>query len=104
MTFGRLGQMGRWAAGHLRLVGIGWLAIFIVLGALAPRAEHALSGAGWKSLNSESVEARDQIDRHFDGLGAYSLAAVVTSRTHTADDPAFGRTLRRVRATLAADP
>src|SRR3954453_12291575 len=100
MSFGRLGRIGRWAAGHLKLVGIGWLAVFIALGALAPRAEHALSGAGWKALGSQSVETRDLIDRHFDGLGAYSLAVVVTSRTQTVDDPGFQSTLRRVRATL----
>jgi len=104
VELGRLGRLGRWAADHLRMVTIAWLAVVISLGALAPRAEHALSGAGWKALHSESLTARHLIDRHFGGLGAYSLAVVVAGQSHTADDGAFRATLGRVRATLERDP
>ena len=105
LELGRLGRLGRWTAGHLRVITLGWLAVFIALGALAPRAEDALSGAGWKALNSESVAARDLIDRHFGGLGAYSLATVVEEgQPRTANDGAFRATLRRVRTTLERDP
>jgi putative drug exporter of the RND superfamily len=104
VELGRLGRLGKWAAGHLRLVSIGWLAVLIGLGALAPRAEDALSGAGWKALGSESVQARQLIDRIFGGLGAYSLAAVVDGRSRSVDSPAFRRTVRRVRSTLERDP
>jgi putative drug exporter of the RND superfamily len=99
-----LGRLGRWAADHLRLVAIGWLAVIIGLGVVAPRVEQALSGAGWKALGSESVAARELIDRHFGGLGAYSLAVVVAGQSQTVDDRAFRATLGRVRTTLAADP
>jgi RND superfamily putative drug exporter len=99
-----LGRLGRWAADHLTLVAIGWLAVFISLGALAPRADHALSGAGWKALGSDSVEARELIDRHFGGLGSYSLAVVVAGQTQTVDDRAFRATLGRVRTKLDGDP
>jgi RND superfamily putative drug exporter len=104
IELGRLGRLGRWAADHLRLVAIGWLAVLIGLGALAPRAEDALSGGGWKALGSESVAARQQIDRHFGGLGAYSLAVVLDGGSQTVDDRAFRDTIRRVRSTLADDP
>jgi len=103
IELGPLGRLGRWSADHLRLIAIAWIAILVSLGALAPRVEDALSGAGWKALGSDSVEARDLIDRHFDGLGAYSLAAVVDGPS-SVDDPAFRRSVRRVRAKLEADP
>ena len=51
--------------------------IAVGLGVLAPRAEHALSGAGWEATGSESVQARGLIDGHFDGAGTYGLLVVV---------------------------
>src|SRR5919201_2603239 len=104
VELGRLGRLGRWAADHLRLVAIVWLGVLVGLGVLAPRVENALSGAGWKALGSESVEARQLIDRHFGGLGAYSLAVVVDARSRTIDDAAFRSTVRRVSSTLERDP
>ena len=80
-----------------------WLVLGIGLGALAPRVEHALSGAGWEASGSESVQAREQIDRDFAGGGSYALQAVVSSPSRTIDDPAFGRTLDRVQAVLERD-
>ena len=103
VELGRLGRLGRWAADHLTLIAVGWLAIVVGLGALAPRVEDTLSGAGWKALGSESVAARDVIDRDFGGLGAYSLAVVIDGRSKSVDDPAFHRTVSRVRATLGRD-
>src|SRR5262245_15176696 len=97
VELGRPGRLGRWAADHLRLVASAWLIVFVGLGVLAPRAEHALSGAGWKALGSESVEARKVIDRDFGGLGAYSLAVVVSSRSETVGDAAFRATVARAR-------
>ena len=104
IELGRLGRLGQWAADHLRLVVIGWLAVLICLGALAPRVNDALSGAGWKALGSQSVEARQVIDRHFGGLGAYSLAVVVDQGSRSTGDRAFRRTIRHVSSTLARDP
>ena len=76
---GPLGGLGRWAATHRRTVLLAWVVVAVVLGVLAPRAEHALSGGGWQADGSESVEARRLIDRHFDGQGSYALLAVVSS-------------------------
>jgi RND superfamily putative drug exporter len=100
---GVVGRMGRWAATHGRVVALVWLVLALPLGALAPRVEHVLSGAGWEATGSESVRARDQIDRHFAGAGTYALQVVVSSRRHTVADPEFQRTLDRVQQLLSRD-
>ncbi len=81
-----------------------WVAVVVGLGALAPRVEHALSGAGWEASGSESVQAREQIDDDFRGAGSYALQVVVSSSSLTADEPAFRRTVNRVERVLAEDP
>ena len=101
---GVLGRLGRWAATHRRAVLLSWAAIAISLGVLAPRAEHALSGGGWQADGSQSVQARQLIDRHFDGQGTYALIAVISSRTHDSASPAFRATVARVVRLLHRDP
>ena len=64
-----LGRLGAWAADHRRLVVILWGAIVLCLGALAPFADKALSGAGWEAPGSESGDARRAIESHFPGQG-----------------------------------
>ena len=103
---GPIGRLGRWAATHFRvgLVALGVL-IAVGLGVLAPRVEHALSGAGWQANGSESVEARELIDaelrrpRQLRAPGRRPLATTRPSR-----DPAFdagdrAAPARRSRAT-----
>jgi RND superfamily putative drug exporter len=102
-TYGALGRLGRWTASHFRLVAAAWAVLAVALGVLAPRAEHALSGAGWEATGSESVQARRLIDRSFDGHGTYGQVVVVHARDRTASDPAFARVLRRVQAELERD-
>jgi RND superfamily putative drug exporter len=75
---GPIGRLGYWMAGHVRLVVIMWVVIAVGLGAFAPKAEHALSGAGWEASGSESVAAREAIDESFGGQGSYALMAVVS--------------------------
>jgi len=41
-----LGRLGAWAADHSRLLVILWSVAALALGALAPFADKALSGAG----------------------------------------------------------
>jgi putative drug exporter of the RND superfamily len=74
---GPLGRLGAWTAGHVRLVVIAWTVLAVGLGALAPWAEHALSGAGWEASGSESVAARARIEQTFAGASGYALMAVV---------------------------
>ena len=66
-ALGPIGRLGRWSATRARTVFIAWAIIAISLGILAPRVEHALSGAGWEDSGSQSVQARDLIQ-----IGAYS--------------------------------
>ena len=62
---GPIGRVGRWTADHVRVVVVAWVVIAVGLGAFAPRAEHALSGAGWEAAASDSVAAREAIDETF---------------------------------------
>ncbi|HEY7455816.1 MAG TPA: MMPL family transporter [Solirubrobacterales bacterium] len=101
---GPVGRLGRFAASQPRWVFVAWVAIAVGLGALAPRVETALSGAGWQANGSESVAVREAVDRAFAGGGAYALQVAVHSRELTATDPAFRRSLRRAERLLAADP
>src|SRR5215470_11203291 len=97
---GPIGRLGRWTATHFGAVVAIWLVIAGGLGLLAPRAEHALSGAGWEATGSESVRARQLIDQHFGGLGAYGLTVVVGSRDGAVPDGV----LRAVESRLRRDP
>jgi putative drug exporter of the RND superfamily len=99
-TVGPLGRLGRWSARHSRAVFVAWAVVIVALGALAPHAEHALSGGGWQADGSESVRARALIDRHFGGMGSYALAVVVSSASHTAGSPEFRRAIDRSEAVL----
>ena len=74
---GPIGRLGRWTATHVRLVVIVWALVAVGLGALAPWAEHALSGAGWEASGSESVAAREAINGSFGGQGGYAMMVVV---------------------------
>jgi putative drug exporter of the RND superfamily len=101
---GLIGKLGRWTATHFRAVVTTWVAVAVGLGFFAPRVEKALSGAGWEATGSESVHARQLIDRSFNGLGGYALTVVVHSPEKTVSDPAFRRTLRGVEARLRGEP
>ena len=74
---GPIGRLGRWTSTHVRLVVIVWALVAVGLGALAPWAEHALSGAGWEASGSDSVAAREAIDGSFGGQGGYAMMVVV---------------------------
>jgi putative drug exporter of the RND superfamily len=103
-VLGPLGRLGRWSAQRRRTVFLAWAALIIALGALAPRAEHALSGGGWQADGSQSVAARAQIERHFGGQGSYALAVVVSSARHKAGEPAFRRAIENSVRALRREP
>jgi RND superfamily putative drug exporter len=104
VNVGPIGRLGRWTANHFRTVLLAWVLIAVVLGFFAPRVETALSGAGWETTGSQSVQARQLINRDFQGLSSYALMTVVYSPTRTVPDPAFRSVLARVQSTLRADP
>ncbi len=100
---GPIGRLGRHAATHFRQVVIAWALVAVGLGLLAPKVETALSGAGWETSGSESVQARQLIDRNFQGLSSYGLMVVVNSPASTVSDPAFASTLTAVEHRLRRD-
>jgi RND superfamily putative drug exporter len=102
-TLGPVGRLGRYTATHVRIVAIGWLIIAIGLGFFAPRVETALSGAGWETTGSQSVQARNLIDQNFHGLSSYGLMTVIYSPTMTVADPAFESVVAKVEQTLRND-
>jgi RND superfamily putative drug exporter len=102
--YGPLGRLGRYTATHFKVVVIAWVVIAVVFGIFAPRVEHALSGAGWEATGSESVAARQAIDKNFDGLSSSALMVVVQSNQETIKDPAFKAAVAKSSRILAADP
>src|SRR3954467_11975144 len=107
MTRSQIGpgaRLGRWTAGHFRIVAAAWVVVAVGLGVFAPRADKALSGAGWEATGSESVQSRQLIDRSFDGLGTYGQVVVVHAPDRTVSDPVFARVLRSVESKLKSDP
>ena len=104
MNPGPLGRLGSWSHGHRRMVIASWAVLAIALGAFAPRLESALSGAMWEVRASDSLEARQVIEREFGGLSSQSAAVVLTSPTLTLDSPEFQARVAAVGAVLAAEP
>ena len=102
-SVGPVGRLGRYTATHFRTVLITWVIVAVALGFLAPRAEHALSGAGWETTGSQSVQARQLIDQNFRGLSSYGLMTVVHSPTKTIGDPGFRSTVAAVEQKLRDD-
>ncbi len=102
-TVGPIGRLGRWTADHFRLVLIAWVVIAVVFGAFAPRAEKALSGAGWESSGSESTRVRAVVQREFGGLSSAGLMVVLHSDTRTVTDSAYTAAVGRVAAVLRSD-
>ncbi len=102
-NLGPIGRLGRYTATHFRAVLAAWVIVAVGLGVFAPKVEHALSGAGWEASGSESVQAREQIDRNLEGLSSSSLQVVVHSEQQTSNDPAFKNALLRAQQTLERD-
>jgi RND superfamily putative drug exporter len=84
---------------------LAWAAVLAVFGAFAPQVERSLAGAGWQDSTSQSVQAREIVQREFRGLGATALQVVVVDqRAAVATDPAAQAVVARVSALLRADP
>ncbi|MBJ7353251.1 MAG: MMPL family transporter [Thermoleophilaceae bacterium] len=102
--YGPIGRFGGYMADHFRAVMISWVVVVLVLGFFAPKVETALSGAGWEASGSESVAAREVVDRNFGGFGGYGLMVVVNSDTLTTSSPEFKSTVANVTEVLNAEP
>ena len=104
IAVGPVGRLGRFAATHVRAVVLAWVVIAVGLGALAPRVETALSGAGWQANGSQSVAARGVIQQHFAGNSSSALMVIVHSPKLQTGDAAFAATVSHVEKILRADP
>ncbi len=83
---------------------LAWLAILIVFGVFAPKVESALAGAGWQDSTSQSVQARQIVQRDFAGLGSSALQVVIVDRTgRIASDPAAQAVVSKVDKMLRAN-
>ncbi|MEU9663545.1 MMPL family transporter [Streptomyces chartreusis] len=102
-TAGPLGRLGAWTAGHFKHVLIGWLVLVAALGAFAPQVTSVLSGAGWQSNGSESVQVRELAEKHFGGNAAHAIQVVISSESHQVSDPAVERVIAQVTTKLKAD-
>ncbi len=100
---GPIGRLGHYTATHFRVVLTAWLLIAVVLGFFAPRVETALSGAGWETTGSQSVQARQLIDKNFKGLSSYGLMTVLYSPSKTVKSASFQAAVASVERTLRAD-
>lgn len=104
MQFGVLGNVGRWARAHRRLVIVAWGVLAVSLGIFAPSAEHALSGAMWEVDGSESLQTREVIDEQFGGMSSQSAVVVLHSDDAVATDAIFQAKVGEVTAVLATEP
>src|SRR6516164_7536869 len=100
---GPVGRLGRWTADHIRAVAISWAVIAIAFGLFAPKVESALSGAGWQANGSESVAARQLIQKNFAGLSSSALMVVLHSATQTVSSPGFRRSITSVEQVLRSN-
>src|SRR5262249_19526189 len=98
-ALGRFGRLGLWTADHRRMVALAWLTVAVGLAGLAPFADHALSGAGWVAVGSQSDREARLVDRYFPGQGSYSLFVVVRAEVGLRS-PAGRETVARVRRVL----
>ena len=103
VNVGPIGRLGRYTATHFRVVLAAWLVVAVGLGFFAPRVETALSGAGWETSGSQSVQARQLINKNFHGLSSYALMTVLYSPTKTINNPAFQAVVGKVERALKAD-
>jgi RND superfamily putative drug exporter len=100
---GAFARLGAWTGSHLRAVLLIWLVVLAGFGVFAPKVESVLAGAGWQDSTSQSVQARQIIERDFAGLGSSALQVVVVDRgARIAGDPSARIVIARVEAMLRA--
>ncbi|HEY6960945.1 MAG TPA: MMPL family transporter [Gaiellaceae bacterium] len=100
---GPVGRLGGFAADHIRAVSLVWAGVAVALMAFAPQVETALSGAGWQANGSQSVRARELIQKNFGGVSSSALLVVIHSSTLPSSAPAFRATVAQVESILRAD-
>lgn len=101
---GLMYRLGTWTATHLRIVVVAWAVVIVAFGFFAPSVQSALAGAGWQDSTSQSVAARNVIQRDFHGLGASALQVVVVDRAgQISSDPAARAVIAKFTNLLRAE-
>ena len=103
MTPGPLGTTGRLMASNRLAVIAVWVLVAVGLGVFAPKLDHALSGAMWEVEGSDSLAARQAIEREFGGLSSQSAVIVLQSETLTYQDPVFAERIAAATNVLASE-
>jgi RND superfamily putative drug exporter len=103
MSSAPLARLGRAAHAHRLAVILAWAALAVGLGLFAPKLESALSGAMWEVKGSDSLAARNLIERDFGGFSSQSAVVVLHSDTLTADSPAFQAKVDAATKVLAGE-
>ena len=101
---GALGSLGLWVTEHRKWTAVVWLLVVVGLGALAPRVEANLSGAGWQASGSESVQARELAQAHFGGNASSAIQVVVHSNEGPVTAGVGAKVLAEATTALRADP
>ncbi|HET9078399.1 MAG TPA: MMPL family transporter [Acidimicrobiales bacterium] len=102
---GALARLGTWTATHMRAVLVAWMVVLVGFGFFAPAVQSSLAGAGWQDSTSQSVAARNLIQKDFAGLGSSALQVVVVDhRAPISADPAARAVVAEVTQRLKADP
>ena len=104
MNMAPLARLGRWAHSHRATVIVAWAILAVGLGIFAPRLEGALSGAMWEVNDSDSLAAREVLEREFGGFSSQSAVAVFHSDDLAADAPAFQERIAQATAVFASEP
>lgn len=76
---GLLGKLGRWSVIHRKVVFLIWLVVAGTFAFFAPGAEKTLSGAGWQSNGSQSVEVRTLAQKYFGGQASSAIEVIVSA-------------------------
>ena len=81
-----------------------WALLAVVLGAIAPRVDTALAGAGWEASGSESVQARTIAQRDLSDLSSAALQVVVHCDSGSVASGPGAAAIGRAMSLLRADP
>ncbi len=101
---GAMARLGTWTATHMRAVLAAWLVVLIGFGIFAPSVQSSLAGAGWQDSTSQSVAARNLIQKDFAGLGSSALQVVIVDhQAPLSSDPAAQSVIAKATAMLRAD-
>ena len=101
--YGPLGRLGLWTGTHTAATFAVSAIVALSLGFFAPRVEHSLAGAGWEASGSQSVQARQVIQKEFGGQSSAALQVVVHTNTGTVTSGPAATTIAKATALLRAD-